>query len=60
MLPETKPEQMENTNRIRRLTEQDVAARYLLPPSRFFYGSFYAILLTATLALSVLSVLLFR
>lgn len=51
---------METLYRIRRLTEQDVAARNLLPPSRTSSGSIYAILLTATLALSILSVFLFH
>lgn len=50
---------MENTNRIRRLTEQDVADRYLLPLSQSSLGFIYALLLTATLALSILSVFLF-
>jgi len=50
---------MEREHRIQRLTEQDVAALNLLPPSRNSSGFLYALLLAATLGLSVLSVILF-
>lgn len=58
MLPETKPEQMTHDTRIRQLTDTDVAVDLLLPGS-FLSGFLYAVLLTATLALSVLSVFFF-
>lgn len=59
MLSETKPEQMAHDNRIRELTDMDAARQFLLPDS-FLSGFLYALLLAATLALSVLSVIFFR
>lgn len=50
---------MEHGHRIQRLTEQDVAALHLLPLSRTSSGFLYALLLVATLGLSILSVFLF-
>jgi hypothetical protein len=50
---------MERDTRIHSLTEQDVTARYLLPHIRTSSGFLYAILLMATLLLSILSVILF-
>lgn len=58
MLSETKPEQMAHDTRIRKLTDTDVAVDLLLPIP-FLSGFLYALLLTATLALSVLSVIFF-
>jgi len=51
---------MEHETRIQRLTDQDVAARPLLPLPHSSSGFLYAILLTATLLLSILSVFFFR
>ena len=59
MLSETKPEQMAHKIRIRALTDTDVAGQLLLPDSSLS-GILYAILLAATLVLSVLSVIFFR
>lgn len=53
-------EQMERETRIQRLTEQDVAARNLLPDNPSYSGFLYAFLLAATLLLSILSVVFFR
>jgi hypothetical protein len=51
---------MERDTRIQRWTDQDVAARNLLPDSPSSFGFLYAVLLLATLSLSVLSVLFFH
>ncbi len=49
---------MEPENRIRQLTDMDVAADILLPDS-ILSGFLYALLLAATLSLSILSVIFF-
>ncbi|MBR3291984.1 MAG: hypothetical protein IKI66_07365 [Bacteroidales bacterium] len=51
---------MELENRIQRWTDQDVAARNLLPDIPSYSGFLYAVLLVATLSLSILSVLFFQ
>ena len=51
---------MEPETRIQRLTDLDETVQHLLPLSNSSYGFLYAILLTATLALSILSVVFFR
>lgn len=58
MLSETKPEQMAHDTHIRQLTDTDVAVDLLLP-TPLLSGFLYALLLTATLTLSVLSVVFF-
>lgn len=50
---------MAHDTRIRALTDTDVAGQLLLPDS-LLSGILYALLLTATLVLSVLSVIFFR
>ncbi|MBQ3742868.1 MAG: hypothetical protein II858_03330 [Bacteroidales bacterium] len=50
---------MEPENRIQRMTDLDGTVAHLLPFSENSSGFLYAILLTATLALSVLSVIFF-
>jgi len=51
---------MEPENAIRRLTDLDETVQHLLPFSFSSSGFFYAILLLATLVLSILSVVFFR
>ena len=51
---------MERENTIIPWTGQDAAAQNLLPPYTSLSGFLYAILLLATLLLSILSVLFFR
>ncbi len=50
---------MEREPRMHPLTDLDVTVRHLLPDSFTTSGFLYALLLTATLVLSVLSVFLF-